>query len=186
MSQKGGVPIVLGMADNGSEDSTTMVHEKMDAKSRKMCMKKCKKHGHKCTNKCLKKMKSKKNKRGGGLFDFWKKNEEQIPIPNEPMQMPIQPNEANASFFGKFSNSIKNVFKPNECDQEYADAINKFNDENKYKNEYDQEFIALKNRKLIELSNAKMRCKNAQQNAGGKKPIRKTKKNKSRKSRRKY
>lgn len=179
MSQKGGALIVLGMADNGSEDSTSMVHEKIDVKSRKMCMKKCKKHGNKCTIKCLKKMKNKKNKRGGfdfsSLYPFSKNNEESV----QYNEQPIQNNAENKpTFFGRFAN----MFKPNECDQQYADAIKAFNEDNKYKNEYDQEFIALKNKKLIDLSNARMRCKNTQQNAGGKKSKkpRKSKKNKSR------
>ena len=99
--------------------------------------------------------------------------------------MPIQPNEANTSFFGKFTNSIKNVFKPNECDQEYADAINKFNEEKKYKNEYDQEFIKLKNQQLIRLGNIRQECKTRSNNVGGKKS-RKSRKNKKNKSRRKH
>lgn len=63
MGGKKGGAILLGMADNEPEDSTSMVHGKMN-KSRKMCLKKCKKN-HKCNKKCLKRMGSRKNYRGG-------------------------------------------------------------------------------------------------------------------------
>lgn len=114
MLQKGGLPIVLGMADNETEDSTSMVHGKMDAKSRKMCVKKCKKRGRKCTNKCLKKMMSKKNKRGGGIFEdglnklqFLKNGETSNQInPEIPMQMQtneqLRNNDDKSTFLGKY------------------------------------------------------------------------------------
>lgn len=59
MSKKGGA-VLMGMADNEPEDSTSMVHGKMD-KTRKMCLKKCKKN-HKCNSKCVN---NKSKKRGG-------------------------------------------------------------------------------------------------------------------------
>ena len=94
--KKGGAPIIMGLADNDTEDSTSMIRNKMNAKSRKRMRK--------------------EYKRGGGLLDFWKKDEEtstqnngQVPTTYNG-QNPIQTNDLNnSSFLGEYD--PRNLYK---------------------------------------------------------------------------
>jgi hypothetical protein len=106
MGGKKGEAIVLGMADNEPEDSTSMVHGKMN-KSRKMCLKKCKKN-HKCNKKCLKRMGSrKKYGEGGGLFDIFGKSNNSNVVAANPVT-PATQNNSNIAVDNYASESTNN------------------------------------------------------------------------------